>query len=68
MSYQYVCIENVRHDIYIDTIVGLNSVYRYIRNRAIPISELQVAPAKLVNNMSSGVPVPSLGHLFPKLE
>ena len=28
-------------------------------NSAIPISELQVAPAKLVNNMSSGVPGPS---------
>ena len=28
----------------------------------------QVASAKLVNIMSSGVPVPSLGYLFPKLE
>ena len=35
---------------------------------AIPIFELQVALVKLVNNMSSGAPVPSLGHLFPKLE
>ena len=28
----------------------------------------QAATLKLVNNMSSGVPGPSLGHLFPKLE
>ena len=42
--------------------------YRYICTRSIPISKLQVASAKLVNNMSSGVSVPSLGHLFPKLE
>ena len=30
-------------------------------------TESRVSP-KLVNNMSSGVPGPSLGHLFPKLE
>ena len=28
----------------------------------------QVATPKLVNNMSSGIPGTSLGHLFPKLE
>ena len=30
-------------------------------------SESRLSP-KLVKTMSSGVPVPSLGHLFPKLE
>ena len=30
-------------------------------------TESRVSP-KLVNNMSSRVPGPSLGHLFPKLE
>ena len=30
-------------------------------------TESRLSP-KLVNNMSSGVPVPSLGHLFSKLE
>ena len=30
-------------------------------------TESRLSP-KLVNSMSSGVPVPSLGHLFPTLE
>ena len=46
----------------------LTQAATYLYIRAIPISKVHVASAKLVNNMFSGVPVPSLGHLFPKLE
>ena len=35
---------------------------------AISFPRNQVATPRLVNNMSSGVPGPNLGHLFPKLE
>ena len=35
---------------------------------AISFPRNQVATPKLVNNMSSGIPGPSLGNLFPKLE
>ena len=53
----------------------LYAYYFFFENRkystyisAIPISKVHVVSPKLVNNMSSGVPVPSLGHLFPTLE
>ena len=39
-----------------------------MRTSAISFPGNQAATLKLVNNMSSGVPGPSLGHLFPKLE
>ena len=37
-------------------------------NSAISFTINQIATPKLVNNMSSGIPGPSLGNLFPKLE
>ena len=41
--------------------------YRLVLS-AISFPRNQVATPKLVNNMSSGIPGPSLGNLFPKLE
>ena len=42
--------------------------YEFIKNNTNPIIDLQQLTPKLVNNMSSGVPVPSLRHQFSKLE
>ena len=43
-------------------------VFKSSYSSAIPLgTESRLSP-KLVNSMSSGVPVPSLGHLFLKLE
>ena len=47
---------------------GLPYYIYYVGTSANLLPGNQVASPKLVNNMSSRVSVPSLGHLFPKLE